>query len=98
METRARSKEGDTSVKVLPVIPSDSSSRGLIEAGAIAHGLYRGGFIPACDACEWLFVPKFPNTVPRGFLAYASTAHGQTVFKNFDVLPITQPIKLVPSK
>jgi phosphate transport system substrate-binding protein len=87
----------DTSVKVLPVIPADSSSRGLIEPvllhmAYVAEGLYP--FVTKANGYSF----EVPNTIPRGFLAYASNAHGQTIFKNFDVLPITQPIRIVPSK
>ncbi len=89
--------EGDTSIKALPVIPADSSSRGLIEPvllhmAYIAEGLYP--FVSKVFGYSF----EVPNTIPRGFLAYASTAHGQTVFKDFDVLPVTQPIRIVPNK
>jgi phosphate transport system substrate-binding protein len=89
--------KGDSSIKVLPVIPADSSSRGLIEPVLLHMAYIAEGLYPlVTKAYGYSF--QVPNTLPRGFLAYASTAHGQTVFKNFDVLPITQPIRLVPSK
>ena len=37
-----------------------------------------------------------PNTLPRGFLAYAMSADGQRIFLNYDLLPKTQILKLVP--
>ncbi len=81
--------KGDTSVKALPVIPADSSSRGLIEP-VLLHMVYIAeGLYPLVTRAKG-YSFEVPNTIPRGFLAYASTAHGQTVFKNFDVLPITQ--------
>lgn len=87
----------DSSVKDLPVIPSDTSSKGLTEPvllhmAYIAEGLYP--FVTRVNGYSF----EVPNTVPRGFLAYASTAHGQFVFKDFDVLPTTQPIRIVPNK
>jgi phosphate transport system substrate-binding protein len=89
--------KSDTSVKALPVIPADSSSRGLIEP-VLLHMVYiaEGLYPLVTQANGYSF--EVPNTIPRGFLAYASNAHGQTVFKNFDVLPITQPIRIVPNK
>ncbi len=89
--------KGDSSIKVLPVIPSDSSSRGLIEPVLLHMAYVAEGLYPLVTRANG-YSFEVPNTVPRGFLAYASTAHGQTVFKNFDVLPITQPIRLVPNK
>jgi hypothetical protein len=89
--------KGDSSIKVLPVIPADSSSRGLIEPVLLHMAYIAEGLYPLVTKA-YGYSYEVPNTLPRGFLAYASTAHGQTVFKNFDVLPITQPIRLVPSK
>jgi phosphate transport system substrate-binding protein len=88
---------GDTSVKALPVIPSDSSSRGLIEPVLLNMAYIAEGLYPLVTRVNG-YSFEVPNTLPRGFLAYASTAHGQTVFKNFDVLPTTQPIHIVQSK
>ncbi len=87
----------DSSVKVLPVIPSDSSSRGLIEPVLLNMAYIAEGLYPLVTRVNG-YSFEVPNTLPRGFLAYASTAHGQIVFKNFDVLPTTQPIRIVPSK
>jgi hypothetical protein len=39
-----------------------------------------------------------PNTLPRGFLAYAMGASGQRIFLDYDLIPRTQIIKLVPPK
>ncbi|HET6400998.1 MAG TPA: substrate-binding domain-containing protein [Candidatus Kapabacteria bacterium] len=87
-------ESNDTSVRTLPVMPADSSSRGLIEPvllnmAYVAEGLYP--LVTTVDGYSF----EVPNTIPRGFLAYAATAHGQIVFKNFNVLPITQPIKIM---
>ncbi len=39
-----------------------------------------------------------PNTLPRGFLAYAMSADGQRILLDNNLLPRTQIIKLVPPK
>ena len=88
---------GDTSIRTLPVMPADSSSRGLTEPVLLNMAYVAEGLYPLVTRVNG-YSFEVPNTIPRGFLAYASTAHGQIVFKNFNVLPITQPIKLVPSK
>ncbi len=89
--------KGDTSVKTLPVIPADSSSRGLIEPVLLNMAYVAEGLYPLVTRAKG-YSFEVPNTIPRGFLAYASTAHGQTIFKNFEVLPITQPIRIIPHK
>jgi hypothetical protein len=89
--------KNDSTVKVLPLIPADSSSRGLIEPVLLHMGYIAEGLYPLVTKVNG-YSFEVPNTLPRGLLAYASNAHGQTVFKNFDVLPATQPIRLVPSK
>jgi ABC-type phosphate transport system substrate-binding protein len=90
-------EHSDTSVKVLPVIPSDSSSRGLTEPILlhIAY-IYKGLYPLVTPVNGYSFEP--PNTVPRGFLAYAANANGQRVFKDHDVLPKTQIIHIVQGK
>ncbi|GEM_PF-2059599 len=90
-------EHNDSSIKVLPVIPADSSSRGLTEPVLLHMAYVAEGLYPLVSRVNG-YSFEVPNTVPRGFLAYASTAHGQTVFKNFEVLPITQPIRLVKSR
>jgi phosphate transport system substrate-binding protein len=44
------------------------------------------------------YTTEVPNTLPRGFLAYAMSADGQRVFLNYDLLPKTQILKLVPAQ
>ncbi len=44
------------------------------------------------------YTTDVPNTLPRGFLAYAMSADGQRVFLNYDLLPKTQILKLVPPR
>ncbi len=90
----ALGRAGDTSVKTLPVMPADSSSRGLIEPVLLNMAYIAEGLYPLVTIVNG-YSFEVPNTLPRGFLAYASNAHGQIVFKNFNVLPITQPIKIV---
>lgn len=88
---------GDSSVKVIPLIPGDSVSA-LTAKPIIPHMAYvYQGLYPLTSRVNG-YSFESPNTLPRGFLAYATTAHGQTVFKNFDVLPRTQIVKIVPSK
>ncbi len=87
----------DTSVKALPVEPADLSSEGLIEPVLLNMAYVAEGLYPlATPVTAYSF--DVPDTPPRGFLAYAATAHGQIVFKNFDVLPTTQPIRIVKSQ
>ncbi|MFI5201892.1 MAG: PstS family phosphate ABC transporter substrate-binding protein, partial [Candidatus Kapaibacterium sp.] len=87
----------DTSVRTLPVMPADSSSRGLIEPVLLDMAYVAEGLYPLVTTVNG-YSFEVPNTIPRGFLAYAATAHGQIVFKNFNVLPITQPIRIVNSQ
>ena len=88
---------GDSSVKVLAVIPADSSSRGLTEPIILHMAYVYEGLYPLVTPVNG-YSFEVLNTVPRGFLSYALAAHGQMVFKNFDVLPKTQIIHLVPQK
>ncbi len=88
---------GDTGIKVLPVIPADSSSRGVTEPIMLHMAYVYEKLYPLVTPVSG-FSFEAPNTVPRGMLSYAMTAHGQMVFKNFDVLPKTQIIRLVPRK
>ena len=88
---------GDTSVKVLPIIPADSSSRGITQP-IILHMAYIYQGLYPLTATVTGYSLEAPNTLPRGFLVYAMTAHGQMVFKNFEVLPKTQIIHIVPSR
>jgi phosphate transport system substrate-binding protein len=37
-----------------------------------------------------------PNSLPRGFLVYAMTAPGQKIFLDYNMLPRTQIIKIIP--
>jgi ABC-type phosphate transport system substrate-binding protein len=89
--------KGDSSVKVLPIIPADSSSRGITQPIILNMVyVYQGLYPLTATVTGYSF--ESPNTLPRGFLAYAMTAHGQIVFKNFEVLPKTQIIRIVPPK
>jgi phosphate transport system substrate-binding protein len=88
---------GDSSVKVLPVIPHDLSSEGISEPVLLHMAYIAQGAYPLVTRVNG-YSFELANTVPRGFLAYAATAHGQLVFKQFEVLPRTQPIRIVPNK
>lgn len=87
----------DSSVKTLPVMPADSSSVGLTEPVLLNMAYIAQGDYPLVTHVNG-YSFEVPNTIPRGFLAFAATAHGQLVFKNYQVLPITQPIKIVRSE
>ncbi len=91
------SAHGDSGTKVLPIIPADSSSRGVTEPILLHMAYVYEGLYPLVTPVNG-YSTEGLNTVPRGFLSYAMTAHGQVVFKNFDVLPKTQIIHLVAQK
>lgn len=88
---------GDTSVKFLPIIPHDLSSQGISEP-VMLHIAYIAEQAYPLTTMVMGYTPELANTLPRGFFVYCMTAHGQTVFKNFGLLPKTQPLKLVPAK
>lgn len=87
----------DTSVRFLPIIPHDLSSQGISEP-VMLHIAYIAEKAYPLTTIVNGYTTETANTVPRGFFVYCMTAHGQTVFKNFGLLPKTQPIKLVPAK
>ncbi|SRR5579883_177402 len=89
--------KNDTSVKFLPVIPHDLSSQGVSEP-VLLHIAYIAEGVYPLTTMVMGYTSELANTVPRGFFAYTMTAHGQTVFKNFGIVPKTQPLKLVPAK
>jgi hypothetical protein len=88
--------KNDTSVKFLPIIPHDLSSEGISEP-VLLHIAYIAEKAYPLRTMVMGYTNEVPNTLPRGFFVYCMTAHGQTTFKNFGILPKTQPIKLVPS-
>lgn len=83
------SNSGDSSIRVLRI--SQSSGRPIMmHLAYVLQGLY-----PLTSRiCG--YTTEVPNTLPRGFLAYAMSADGQRVFLNYDLLPKTQILKLVP--
>jgi phosphate transport system substrate-binding protein len=84
-------------IKALSIIPADSSVSGVTKPIMLHLAYIYQGLYPLTSRVNGYSFEN-PNSLPRGFLAYAMTAHGQAIFKNFDVLPRTQIIKLVPSK
>ncbi len=85
------SNSGDSSVRVLRI--SQGSGRPMMLH--LAYVLQ--GFYPLTSRiCG--YTTEVPNTLPRGFLAYAMSAEGQRVFFNYDLLPKTQILKLVPPR
>lgn len=88
-------RSGDSSIKAIPIIPKDGAGDGqaiMLHLAYIHQGLY-----PLTNRVNGYSFDS-PNTLPRGILAYAMTAHGQTVFKNHNILPRTQIIRIVPNK
>ncbi|MBS1903104.1 MAG: substrate-binding domain-containing protein [Bacteroidetes bacterium] len=58
--------------------------------------MYQGLYPLVSRVCGYTF--EQPNTIPRGFLAYAMSADGQRVFLHYDVLPRTQIIRIAAPK
>jgi phosphate transport system substrate-binding protein len=85
------SNSGDTSIRVLR-ISSMAGKPIMLHPAYVLQGLY-----PLTSRIT-AYTTEVPNTLPRGFLAYAMSADGQRVFLNFDLLPKTQILKLVPSQ
>ncbi len=82
----------DTTIKVLSISTQMSSKPVSLHPAFLYQGLY-----PLVSrVCGYTF--EVPNSIPRGFLAYVMSPDGQKVFLNYDVLPRTQIIKLVPPK
>jgi phosphate transport system substrate-binding protein len=81
----------DSSVRVIPLIPQGATKAVMLHPAYIYQKVY-----PLTTEING-YTFDSPNTLSRGFLAYAMTTHGQSVFKNFDILPKTQVIRLVPS-
>lgn len=83
---------GDTTIKVLSITTEKSDKPIILHPAYLYQGLY-----PLVSrVCGYTF--EVPNSIPRGFLAYVMSPDGQRVFLNYDVLPRTQIIKLVPPK
>lgn len=81
----------DSSIRVIPIIPQGGTKAVMLHPAYIYQKVY-----PLTTEING-YTFDSPNTLSRGFLAYAMTTHGQSVFKNFDILPKTQVIRLVPS-
>jgi phosphate transport system substrate-binding protein len=81
---------GDSSIRVLRI-------SGVSEKPIMLHPAYvlQGLYPLTSRICA--YTTEVPNTLPRGFLAYTMSAGGQRVFLNYDLLPKTQILKLVPS-
>jgi phosphate transport system substrate-binding protein len=86
--------KNDSSVRAVSIIPADSGSAGINEPVMLHLAYVYEGIYPLTSRVNG-YTFDLPNTLPSGFMAYVTTAHGQAVFKNFDVLPRTQKIKLV---
>jgi len=83
--------EGDSSFRVLEISGPDGKPI-MLHPAYVLQGLYP----LASRICA--YTTEVPNTLPRGFLAYAMAAEGQRVFLNFNLLPKTQILKLVPGQ
>jgi phosphate transport system substrate-binding protein len=84
------SNSGDSSIRVLR-ISGVSDKPIMLHLAYVLQGLY------PLTSRICAYTTEVPNTLPRGFLAYAMSADGQRVFLNYDLLPKTQILKLVPS-
>lgn len=87
----------DSALRVLDVAVSDSlASGGLKPVMLHLAYIYQGKYPLVSRVMGYTMEP--PNTLPRGFLAYAMSPNGQRVFLDHDLLPRTQIIRLVPAK
>jgi ABC-type phosphate transport system substrate-binding protein len=87
----------DSSLRVLDIIMEDSASVGGVKS-VMLHPAYvfQGKYPLVSRIMGYTLEPT--NTLPRGFLAYAMSANGQRVFLNYELVPRTQIIRLVPPK
>jgi phosphate transport system substrate-binding protein len=90
-------KSGDSSVKAVAIMPDDSNTKMSDEPIMLHLAYIHQGLYPLTNRVN-AYSFDSPNTLPRGLIAYMTTAHGQTVFKNHGVLPRTQIIRIVPNK
>lgn len=79
----------DSSVRVL-AISGISDKPIMLHLAYVLQGLY------PLTSRICAYTREVPNTLPRGFLAYAMSSDGQRIFLNYDLLPKTQILKLVP--
>lgn len=88
----------DSSIKVLDYVKPDVGPAKEIFEVTMLHPayVYQGKYPLVSRVMGYTMEP--PNTLPRGFLAYAMSANGQRVFLNYDLVPRTQIIRLVPPK
>lgn len=90
-------KSGDSSVKAVSIMPDDSNTKMSDEPIMLHLAYIHQGLYPLTNRVN-AYSFDSPNTLPRGLIAYMTTAHGQIVFKNHGVLPRTQIIRIVPNK
>jgi hypothetical protein len=90
-------KSGDASVKAVAIMPDDSNTKMSDEPIMLHLAYIHQGLYPLTSRVN-AYSFDSPNTLPRGLIAYMTTAHGQIVFKNHGVLPRTQIIRIVPNK
>jgi phosphate transport system substrate-binding protein len=83
------SNSGDSSIRALKI-------SGVSDRPIMLHLAYILQKIYPLTSRICAYTTEVPNTLPRGFLAYAMSADGQRVFLNYDLLPKTQILKLVP--
>ena len=83
------SNSGDSSIRVLRI-------SGILDRPIMLHPAYILQSLYPLVSRICAYTTEVPNTLPRGFLAYAMSADGQRVFLNYDLLPKTQILKLVP--
>ena len=90
-------KSGDSSVKAIALMPDDSAFKPADEPVMLHLAYIHQGLYPLTNRVN-AYSFDSPNTLPRGLVAYMTTAHGQIVFKNHGVLPRTQIIRIVPNR
>lgn len=90
-------RSGDTSIKAIPLMLDDSAGSQMDQPISLHLAYVHQGVYPLTNRVNG-YTFDVPNTLPRGILAYAMTAHGQTVFKEHNILPRTQIIRIVPNR
>ena len=81
----------DSTVRILDLVPEGDNYLMLHMAY-----VYQGKYPLVSRVMGYTLEP--PNTLPRGFLAYAMSANGQRILLDHNLLPRTQIIRLVPPK
>ena len=87
---RQTQSNGDSSFRLLS-LKSASGEQIFFHLANLLQGFY------TLTSTVFAYTQEVPNTLPRGFLAYIMSADGQRILMNYDLLPKTQILKLVPA-